>query len=68
MLPAVAVLPLQNLDPSAGTDYLRVALADEVATILSHTTRRCRPPVLHDQPLLAAAIGSLEVRSRDRRG
>lgn len=37
MLPAVAVLPLQNLAPDARTDYLRVALADEVATILSQT-------------------------------
>ena len=36
-LPAVAVLPLQNLDADVRTDYLRVALADEVATILSHT-------------------------------
>jgi len=37
MLPAVAVLPLRNLAPDARTDYLRVALADEVATILSQT-------------------------------
>lgn len=36
-LPAVAVLPLQSLAPDARTDYLRVALADEVATILSQT-------------------------------
>jgi len=34
-LPAIAVLPLQNLAPDPATDYLRVALADEVATILS---------------------------------
>jgi DNA-binding winged helix-turn-helix (wHTH) protein/TolB-like protein len=37
MLPAVAVLPLQNLASDADADYLRVALADEVATILSQT-------------------------------
>jgi DNA-binding winged helix-turn-helix (wHTH) protein/TolB-like protein len=37
MLPAVAVLPLQNLAADPRTDYLRVALADEVATILSQT-------------------------------
>lgn len=37
MQQAVAVLPLQNLGTDARTDYLRVALADEVATILSHT-------------------------------
>jgi serine/threonine protein kinase/DNA-binding winged helix-turn-helix (wHTH) protein len=36
-LPAVAVLPLQNLGSDSRTDYLRVALADEVATILSQT-------------------------------
>ena len=37
VLPAVAVLPLQNLQPDARTDYLRVAIADEVATLLSRT-------------------------------
>jgi DNA-binding winged helix-turn-helix (wHTH) protein/serine/threonine protein kinase/tetratricopeptide (TPR) repeat protein len=37
VLPAVAVLPLQNLRPDPRTDYLRVAIADEVATLLSRT-------------------------------
>jgi eukaryotic-like serine/threonine-protein kinase len=32
---AVAVLPFQNLDGDANTDYLRMALPDEVATTLS---------------------------------
>src|SRR5579862_6881706 len=34
---AVAVLPFQNLDGDANTDYLRMALPDEVATTLSST-------------------------------
>ncbi|MGC4083204.1 MAG: protein kinase [Vicinamibacterales bacterium] len=37
VLPAVAVFPLQNAGANPDADYLRVALADEVATILSHT-------------------------------
>lgn len=36
-LPAVAVLPLQNLGEDTAHDYLRTALADEAATILSQT-------------------------------
>lgn len=34
-LPAVAVLPLQNLGADPDQDYLRLGLADEVATLLS---------------------------------
>ena len=33
----VAVLPFQNIGADAGLDHLRLALPDEVATILSHT-------------------------------
>ena len=33
----VAVLPFQNAGTEPGLDFLRVALADEIATILSHT-------------------------------
>ncbi len=34
---AVAVLPLQNLNRDPSVDYLRFALADEVANVLTHT-------------------------------
>lgn len=37
LVKTVAVLPLRNLDGGGAADYLRVALADEAATILSHT-------------------------------
>ncbi len=33
----VAVLPLQNVAADLSTDFLRLALADEIATALSHT-------------------------------
>jgi len=33
---AVAVLPLQNLEQAPAVDYLRFALADEIANILTH--------------------------------
>jgi serine/threonine protein kinase len=32
----VAVMPLQNADSDKGSDFLRLALADEIATSLSH--------------------------------
>jgi serine/threonine protein kinase len=34
---AIAVLPLQNLNRDPSVDYLRFALADEVANVLTHT-------------------------------
>jgi serine/threonine protein kinase/Tfp pilus assembly protein PilF len=34
---AIAVLPLQNLNHDPSIDYLRFALADEVANVLTHT-------------------------------
>jgi eukaryotic-like serine/threonine-protein kinase len=35
-LKTVAVMPLQNADSDKGSDFLRLALADEIATTLSH--------------------------------
>lgn len=65
-LPAIAVLPLQDLGDNARTDYLRVALADEAATILSQTrgvavrpfmttSRYSQPP--QDLPKFGREIG-----------
>jgi len=34
---AIAVLPLQNLNRDPSVDYLRFALADEIANVLTHT-------------------------------
>ena len=44
----VAVLPFENVDGDAATDYLRLALADEVATALSWT------PSLAVRPMAAS--------------
>jgi eukaryotic-like serine/threonine-protein kinase len=43
----VAVLPFQNIDVSPSNDYLRLAIADEVATILTYT------PSLEVRPVTA---------------
>ncbi len=43
----VAVLPFQNIDVSPSNDYLRLAIADEVATILTYT------PQLEVRPVTA---------------
>jgi DNA-binding winged helix-turn-helix (wHTH) protein/serine/threonine protein kinase len=45
----VAVLPFQNVDADAGIDFLRLALPDEVATILSRSSQ------LSVRPLSAAS-------------
>jgi serine/threonine protein kinase/tetratricopeptide (TPR) repeat protein len=45
---AVAVLPFENVNGDAATDYLRLALADEVATALSWT------PSLAVRPMAAS--------------
>ncbi|HYN16162.1 MAG TPA: protein kinase [Terriglobales bacterium] len=40
----VAILPFQNMTGDAANDYLRLALADEVSTVLTHTrTLAVRP-------------------------
>jgi eukaryotic-like serine/threonine-protein kinase len=36
-LHSIAVLPLQNLNGDLGTDYLRFALADEIANVLTYS-------------------------------
>ena len=36
-LQSIAVLPLQNLNGDLGTDYLRFALADEIANVLTYS-------------------------------
>jgi serine/threonine protein kinase/tetratricopeptide (TPR) repeat protein len=33
----IAILPFQNMSGDPGNDYLRLALADEVSTVLTHT-------------------------------
>jgi eukaryotic-like serine/threonine-protein kinase len=38
-LHSIAVLPLQNLNGDLGTDYLRFALADEIANVLTYSRR-----------------------------
>jgi serine/threonine protein kinase len=44
----VAVLPLQNLGPDKDLDFLRLALADEIATSLSYVRKTIDPSVYHD--------------------
>jgi TolB-like protein/predicted Ser/Thr protein kinase len=44
---SIAVLPLQNLNADLGTDYLRFALADEIANVLTYSrTLDVRPSAL----------------------
>ncbi len=46
-LHSIAVLPLQNLNGDLGTDYLRFALADEIANVLTYSrTLDVRPSAL----------------------
>jgi len=46
-LHSIAVLPLQNLNGDLGTDYLRFALADEIANVLTYSrTLNVRPSAL----------------------
>jgi TolB-like protein len=42
---SVAVLPLQNLNGDTSVDYLRFALADEIANVLTYSrSLDVRPP------------------------
>ena len=62
----VAVLPFQNVGSDVGTDYLRLALPDEVATTLSHTRGLAVRPFAatskYDQPDLDLQKAGREMR------
>jgi serine/threonine protein kinase len=51
----VAVLPFENVNGDAATDYLRLALADEVTTALSWTPSLAIRPMASSRRFVAAA-------------
>ena len=52
----VAVLPFENVDGDAATDFLRLALADEVATALSWTPSLAVRPMAASRRFVGAGI------------
>src|SRR5207248_11013805 len=65
----IAVLPLQNINNDASIDYLRFALADEIANVLTYTrsldvcamttTRKCRAELDSQRAGHAMLVGNL---------
>ena len=53
---AVAVLPFDNVNGDAGIDYLRLALADEVATALSRTPSLAVRPMAASRKFVSAGV------------
>ena len=54
---AVAVLPFDNVNGDAGIDYLRLALADEVATALSWTPSLAVRPMAASRKFAGGGVG-----------
>ena len=65
---SVAVLPLQNLNGDFNADYLRFALADEIANVLTYSRTLDVRPSAVTRKYVGCGHGSAESRTGVARG